>query len=550
MDQRISRVHEYARKIRDGEMPANKMVKLAVERWFADWERDDLYFRQEPFLRYCAMVSTLRHFKGEKAHEFIHLEDWQLFIAANIFGWYRKDTQCRRYQYADIYVPRKNGKTTFAATIALFLLYFDGEAAAEVYAAAVDKEQAKICFETAKELVRGSELAPLFDIYRGSIAVLKTASSFKPLTKDTKNKDGLNPHGAVCDERHAWKTNEIYDVIKTGIGARRNPLVFSISTAGTDTSYPYFSDLEFLRGVMTGIHKKDNHFIMLYEPDEGDRWDDPAVWQKVNPNYGVSLYESYMASEFEEARSKGGSAQTAFMTKNLNMWVDAPEVWISDDDVAACNFTTRMSDLMGQPCYVGIDLASKHDITAVAYWFPKQRAAAFRFCVPEAKIVERSDLVDYRTWRDLGWLTTFPGKTLDEDWFIATVISDMDNYDVKAVAYDPWGMWDIKTRFGRYESRLMEYQQTIRYISVPTKRLEADVLRHEIDFMNNPIIRWMFRNVVIYTDPNANIRLDKARSRNKIDGVVALVDAYGAWLNAEGAQSARKIYSSHSLRTV
>lgn len=550
MDRRISRVWKYAEGIRNGSIPACKMVKLAVERWYADWEREDLYFREEPFLRYCSMVATLKHFKGEFAGQNIHLEDWQLFIAANIFGWYRKETKARRYQYADVYVPRKNGKTTFAATIAIFLLYFDGEAAAEIYAAAVDKEQAKICFETAKELIRNSPIASLFDIYRGSIAVTKTASAFKPLTKDTKNKDGLNPHGAVCDERHAWKNNEIYDVIKTGIGARKNPLVFSISTAGTDTSYPYFRDLQFLREVMLGIHEKDNHFIMLYEPDEGDRWDDPEVWKKVNPNYGVSLYPAYLQSEFEEAKSKGGSTLAAFMTKNLNMWVDAPEVWISDDDVAECNAPTDIDALKGQPCYVGIDLASKGDLTATAFFFPRQMVALFLFCIPEEKMKEKGDRVDYRQWREQGWITVFPGKVLDEEWYIHTVIEVMDQYDVKKVCFDPWGMWDIKNKFGRYNDKLMEYQQSIRYMSVPTKRMESDVLKHKLNFVDNPVIRWMFRNVVIYRDPNANIKLDKARSRNKIDGVVALVDAYGGWLNDEAGAGTKIIYSDHGLRTV
>jgi len=550
MDRRISRVHKYAAGIRDGSIPACKMVKLAVERWYADWERGDLFFKEEPFLRYCSMTAQLRHFKGEFAGQPIHLEDWELFIAANIFGWYRKDTRSRRYQYADVYVPRKNGKTTFAATIAIFLLYFDGEPAAEVYAAAVDKEQAKICFDTAKELIRNSPLAPLFDIYRGSIAVTKTASAFKPLTKDTKNKDGLNPHAAICDERHAWKTNEIYDVIKTGIGARKQPLVFSISTAGTDTSYPYFRDLQYYREIMLGTQEKDNHFIMLFEPDEGDRWDDPEVWRKVNPNYGVSLYPAYMENEFNEARNKGGSTLASFMTKNLNMWVDAPEVWISSDDVDACGTPIDLDSLKGEPCYVGIDLASKNDITATAFFFPKQMVATFLFCIPEEKMKERDDRVDYRQWRQEGWITTFPGKVLDEEWYIHTVIEMMDMYDVRRICYDPWGMWDIKNKFGRYEDRLMEYQQSIRYMSVPTKRLESDVLKHTISFGDNPVIRWMFRNVVIYRDPNSNIKLDKSRSRNKIDGVVALVDAYGGWLNDENAPTVRKIYTTHSLRTV
>lgn len=546
----LARVDRYAAGVLSGAVPSCRMLRAACQRYEDDKRRDDLYFDTPKFLRFVRCAQTLKHFKGEFAGKSIRLEDWQLFVAANIFGWYRTATKRRRYQYADVYVPRKNGKTTFAAIIALYMLLFDGEPAAEVYAAAVDKEQAKICFDTAKELLRNSDLTALADIYRGSIVRLQTASFFKPLTKDTKNKDGLNPHAAICDERHAWKTNEIYDVIKTGIGSRRQPLVFSISTAGVDTSYPYFRDLEFLRDVMNGIQEKDNHFIMLFEPDEGDRWDDPEVWRKVNPNYGVSLYPEYMESEFQEAKKKGGSTLAAFCTKNLNMWVDAPEVWISDDDVAANGRGLDPSVLLGQECYVGLDLASKNDITAAAFWFPRFKAVRYLFCVPESKVAEMSDRVDYRQWRDQGWLVVTPGKTLDEDWYIQTLISWMDQYEVKKIAYDPWAIWNILPKFGRYCDRLMEYQQNIRYMSVPTKWLEAAVLRHELDFLGDPVIRWMFRNVVIYRDPNANIKLDKARSRNKIDGVVATVDAIGGWLNATSGQESKIIYTNHDLRVI
>ena len=234
----LDRVDTYAADIVSGAVPSCRMVRLACERYENDKKRADLYFDASKFLRFVRFAQTLKHFKGEFAGKAIRLEDWQLFVAANVFGCYRKATKRRRYQYADIYVPRKNGKTTFAAIVALYMLLFDGEPAAEVYAAAVDKEQAKICFDTAKELLRHSGLSELADVYRGSIVRMQTASSFRPLTKDTKNKDGLNPQAAICDERHAWKTNEIYDVIKTGIGSRRQPLVFSISTAGVDTSYP------------------------------------------------------------------------------------------------------------------------------------------------------------------------------------------------------------------------------------------------------------------------------------------------------------------------
>lgn len=551
----ITQVNEYAAAVRSGALPSCLMVRKAVDRWYEDMARPDLYFDRSAFLRVVKFSGMLKHFKGEFAGQPIIWQPWQLFCLANIFGLKYRTTKRRKYTYADVYVPRKNGKTTFAAVIALYMLLLDGESAAEVYAAAVDKAQAKICFDASAELVKGVlELEGYVRVFRkGSIVVEDTASAYKPLSKDTKNKDGLNIHCGICDERHAWKTNEIYEVLKTGVGARSQPLIFSISTAGTDTTYPYFKDLEFLRQVMLGIKEKDNHFIMLYEPDEGDAWDDPATWAKVNPNFGVSLGRKYMEDECQEAKEKGGSTLAAFQTKNLNMWVDAPEVWIPDDDVAACTSAFDESQLEGAECYVGIDLASKSDLTAAAFWFPKYGVVRYLFTVPESKLTEaqgRGDVVDYRLWVEQGWLTVCPGRVLDEEWWLQQLFKAVAPYKVKCIAYDPWGMWDLKNRFGKYEDALMEYRQDIRYMSVPTKDLESRVLKHGVNLLGNPVIRWMFRNVVIYKDPNANIKLDKARSRNKIDGVVATVDAIGGWLNKTAEQGNREIYTDMKFHTV
>ena len=542
-------VAEFVSAVLSGLIPSCKMVKLACQRYLDDHKRDDLYFDWLEVQRFVAFSAQLKHFKGELAGQYIRLEPWQIFIAANIFGWKYKATKRRRFTYADVFVPRKNGKTTFASVIALYCMILDGEAGAEVYAAAVDREQAKICFEASKELIRGSIFERVVKIYTNSLVYGKAASSYKPLSKDSKNKDGLNPSCAICDERHAWANNAIYEVLKTGVGARSQPLIFSISTAGTDTSLPYFTDVQVLKDVMLGIKEKDNHFIMLYQPDEEDAWDDPMTWQKVNPNYGISLSASYMENEYLEAKMRGGSTLAAFCTKNLNMWVDAPEVWISDDTVHDNNSDLDESLLLGEECYVGLDLASKSDLTAAAFFFPKYMAFKILFIVPEAKVTEQEDRVDYRRWHEQGWLTVSPGKVIDEDWYMSRLLQELDKYKVKSIAYDPWGMWNMLQKFGRYQEYLMEYQQSIRFMSVPTKWFESAVLKNELNFMHNPILRWNMKNVVIYTDPNANIKLDKARSRNKIDGVVACVDAIGAWLNLTSGKTG-EIYVSHGLRTV
>jgi len=547
----LERVQSWCTRSKSGEIPTCLMVMKAIERWETDLERDDLYFDEKAFNRFVRFAREFKHYKGPAAGKRFEPEDWQLFVMANIIGLKRSETGLRKYTYADIYVPRKNGKTFLAAIFAAYFLLKDGEAGPEVYTAAVDQAQARLCYDASAELIRRSIFSVDTRPYQWGMKSTKNAGVFKPLSKDTKNKDGLNISAAVCDERHAWPSTEIYDIIKTGMGARTQPMLLSISTAGVDTSYPYFSDVEVYKDILLGVKEKDNHFLLLFCPDEGDRWDDPETWAKVNPNLGVSLSLDYMRSECEEAKLRGGTYLVAFQTKNLNMWVDAPEVWIMDEDVEANYAPFDESQLAGAECYVGIDLASKTDLTATALFFPRFNVVKFLFTLPEAKIQERGlegDVVDYRLWNEQGWVTVSPGKVLDEEWYLTQIFNEMGKYNVKCIAFDPWGMWDLKTRFGKYQPCLMEYQQSIRYMSVPTKDLEARVSRHELNFLGNPVIRWMFRNVVVYRDPNANIKLDKSRSRNKIDGVVALVDAIGGYLTKTAGQ--KQIYSDHTLRTI
>lgn len=545
----IERVESWCSGVLSGSIPSCLMIRKAVERWRSDLEREDLLFDEKAFNRFVRFAREFKHYKGDMAGRHFEPEDWQLFMMANIIGLKRADTGRRKYTYADIYVPRKNGKTFLAAIFAAYFLLKDGEAGPEVYTAAVDQAQARLCYDASAELIKASIFGPDTKPYQWGMKSPANAGVFKPLSKDTKNKDGLNIHAAICDERHAWPNNDIYDVIKTGMGARSQPMLMSISTAGTDTSNPYFSDIETYKDILMGLKQKDNHFLMLYCPDEGDRYDDPLTWAKVNPNLGVSLSEEYMRSECEEAKLRGGTYLTAFCTKNLNMWVDAPDVWIPDDDVVANNAAFDRPLLEGAECWVGIDMARKTDIVAVAFWFPKHRVFDYLFVVPEAKIKEQEDRVDYRLWRDKGWITAAPGSVLDEDWFVDLLLKRLDHCHVQAICYDPWGMWNILPKFGRYQDVLMEYRQDIRYMSVPTKELESMVRKHELNFLDNPVIRWMFKNVVVYQDPNANIKLDKARSRNKIDGIVASVDALGGWLNSQARPQAQ-IYETHTLRVI
>jgi phage terminase large subunit-like protein len=256
-----------------------------------------------------------------------------------------------------------------------------------------------------------------------------------------------------------------------------------------------------------------------------------------------------MHDQYREAKQKGGSTLAAFCTKHLNMWVDAPEVWISDDDIALNNAPFDKERLSGRKCYVGIDFSSKVDISAVALYFPEFQVVDFLFYIPEAKIEETEDRVDYRLWREQGWLTVMPGKVIDEDWFVAHLVGTLDKYDIQRICYDPWGMVAVVPKLGRYEGKMRSFPQNIMNMTRETKDLEAMLLNHELNFLHNPVIRWMFRNVVVHVDPNANIKLDKGKSRNKIDGVVAIVDAIGAYKDYANADG-RSIYEDHDLRVI
>ena len=547
----MKRVEKYIQDVISGERLSGRYERKAVERHLSDLQRSDIYFDTESAQIVLNFFNCPHHYKGEAAGDVFNLEGWQAFIVASIFGWKKLDGN-RRFNYADIMVARKNGKTTLAAGIALYMLILDGEAAAEVYSGAMDKAQAGICWEAAKNIAKTSPIiSPFLTFYRSSIVVERTVSSFKPLSKDTKNKDGLNTQCAILDERHAWNSNELFEVIKSGMGARKQPLIFSITTAGSDTSLPYFTDLEVIKDILDGVKVQDNQFAILFSLDPEDDWNDERNWIKANPNLGVSLSWDYMRNEYQDAKNKGGSTEANFKTKNLNIWVDAPEVWIPDDKVAKCVGRVTDADLEGQPCFGGLDLAATSDINAFALFFPNQCALKCFFWIPRSKYAS-NDRVDYRLWVDQGWITCNDGEVVDVNKIACDMRDICHHYQVQTIAYDPWMMNIILQTMddvGLYPL-LDPYKQTLTELSPPTKELEKMVTSGSIDLMGNPVLRWMFKNVILYRDPNNNYRPHKGKSRNKIDGIVASIMAIGEHLGNITDNIEDKIYTDHTLRTI
>ena len=552
------KVEKYVEDVLSGRRPAGRYERLAVERHLNDLRKGRKFpyeFHPELGLFVCNFFEELEHYKGEKAGTKIILEGWQAFIIYCVYGWIDKKTKLRRFNYADVVVARKNGKTTMAAGLGLFALVADGESGAEVYSAAVDKEQAKICWGAAKELAKKSPMLSFLLLYKSAIIDEEGAAFFKPLSKDTKNKDGTSPSFAICDERHEWQNNALFNVIKSGMGARSQPLIFSITTAGFNTALPYFQQQKYLKDILDGLVVQDNQFAIIYEPDKDDDISSEETWKKANPNYGVSVNKKYLMTEYLEARNKGGENMVNFLTKNLNMWCDAPEVWIDSSYVAACDFGTEDSSLLGQRCYAGFDFASHVDIVALVLYFPHlthQPVKCF-FWLPEEKVWQNKDDVDYRRWAEQGYIHLTPGNIIDIDAVVDGVLTVMSDYDVVKLAYDPYktyhGIIQGLIKAGR-EEVLMEFSQGIGNVSEPTKEVQRLIEGAEVDLMRNPVLSWMFGNVILYKDNNENIRVSKGKSKNKIDGVAALIDAVGGYMSLNDKSNRGSIYTRHTLRTI
>ena len=531
------KVKKYINDVLSGRRICGKLERLAVERHLADLENADklkIRFDEVAAMRCISFFSILKHSKGEFSGKRFELEPWQMFIVWVLFGWKRLDGS-RRFRYAYVEVARKNGKTTFAAALSLYMMVLDGEDGAEIYTAATKRDQAKICWTEARNMVgKSPALSNKIARFQSALTMESTLSKMEPLAADSDKLDGLNPHFAVVDEYHAHKTDMLYNVLMSATGARRQPMIFTITTAGFDKTSPCFLMRRTYIDVLLGIKKQENTFVMIYSADEGDDWKDPKTWAKSNPNMGISISAEYLEEEFKSALNRGGSEEVNFKTKNLNQWVDAPTVWIQDEKVRKCSNGTTDADLVGQTCYAGLDLASHVDINALALYFPELKAIKLYYWIPEAKMEENADRVDYKTWAAEGRIFVTEGNVIDIDAQVEKITEIIRGVNCRNIAFDP-----AKAYHGTVQglqkaglnNLLDEFNQSIKTMSAPTRELQRLVESAEVDLMDDPVLRWMFRNAVAVTDANDNIKLHKAKSQNKIDGLTAIINAIGGYMS-------------------
>lgn len=474
---------------------------------------------------------ALRQTKGKWAGQPLDLLPWQEKIIRDLFGTLRPDGK-RQYRTAYIEVPRKAGKSTLSAAIALYLL-FEGEPGAEVYSAAADREQARIVFEQAKVMVESSpELSRYAETYRNSIAVPALNASYKVLSADAPTKHGLNAHGIVFDELHAQPNRELWDVLTTSTGAREQPLVVAITTAGYDRESICYELHEYAVKVRDGVIDDPSFYPVVFAADDGDEWDEPATWHKANPSLGVTVQEEFYASEARRAKEMP-AYQNTFRRLYLNEWTQQATRWIDLSLWDENSGTISEAALAGRTGYGGLDLAAVSDLTAWVMVFPRDDDPEMvdvlcRFWCPERRLEDSSNRYrdQYRQWAREGWLTVTPGDATDYAYVREQILADATKYRIVDVNIDRlFQAHQLATELGHEGMDVFGMGQGFLSMATPVAEFHRRLLNRKINHGGNPILRWMADGVVVKQDPAGNLKPDKASSQSKIDGIVALVMA-------------------------
>lgn len=535
------RTTAYAEAVVTGEIVTGNLVRQACERHLRDLAEGatrGLWWDQDAADRAIDFFGHLRQSKGRWADKPLELQPWQAFCIGSTFGWQRwsepYERWIRRFKYSLVEIARKNGKTTIGAGVGLYLLDFDNEPGAEVYAAATKRDQAKICWTEAASMVKKtpSLARRIKDVpSRANLHVIETASKFEALGADSDTTDGLNPHGAIIDELHAHRDRKLVDVLETALGAREQPLFFYITTAGVAGESIYKEIHDYAVRVVEGLVEDDQWFGYIATLDPDDDWTDPGNYIKANPGLGVTVQLEELIQERDHAMEVPGR-QNAFRRLRLNCQTEQVSRWLDVATWDAGSAPRALESLRGRSCYAGLDLASTTDIAALSLLFPDEDGGFYTtqlFWVPEDGMWKRADKdrVPYPLWRNQGWLEATPGNITDYDVIRERIkqLADDLGFTIRELAYDRWNATQLITQLGGDGLTVVPIGQGYASLTAPSKELEklllGGLLRHD----GNPVMKWMVGNVAVEQDPAGNLKPSKAKSTERIDGVVALIMA-------------------------
>lgn len=545
MTSHVERANEYARAVVAGEIPNCKWVKLAAQRHLDDLARQDdeafpYYFDDFEGERVALFLESLPHVKGKWARdkERLVLQPWQSFIVVCLFGWLRASDSRRRYRETYLKIPRKNGKSVLAAGIGLWMMLGDDEHGAEVYAGATTEKQAWEVFRPAKQMLQGSPdvlAASGAEVCAKTLVTLADGSRFEPVIG--KPGDGASPSCGIVDEMHEHDTPDMVDTFQTGMGAREQPLLLIITTAGYNLAGPCYDKELTARKVLEGVVDNPELFALMYGLDEGDDWADPAILRKANPNFGVSVDAEFLEAQQRQAVQNPGQ-QTRFRTKHCNEWCSARSQWMNLTlwNMAGDAALTR-DELIAKraDCVVAVDLASKIDLASEQTLFRLQLGGRWhyylfgRYWLPEDTVEDAGpNQAAYRRWVIEGHLTVTDGATIDYDTIAETIKSDIKAAGAREFVFDPFNATHLSQMVGADGGEslaVIEFQQKPWNFAVPMDEITSALKDGRFHHDGNPITAWCMSNVVGKVAKKDMFAPTKERPENKIDGAVAAVMA-------------------------
>lgn len=535
---------EYWNKIESGEEIVSLKIQKIYKKLVADIHDKESEWEYSAARALHPIEFTenfCKHSKGKWGGQPIDLELWQKAMIASSFGFVHKIDGTRKYQEVLLVVARKNGKSTIGSAIGLYLQVADGEPGPEIYAVATKRDQAKLVWLEAKKMVKKSPA--LLKRIKPLVAEMVSDwndSSFKPLGSDSETLDGLNVHGAILDEIHAWKDKNLYDVIVDGTSAREQPMIFEITTAGTVRESVYDMKYEEAEKLLNGIddpegYKNDRFLPLIYELDYRGEWTREESWKKANPGLGTIKKADQLMTKVNKAKSNP-MLVTNLLTKDFNIRATSSEAWLTFEQLDN-KATFDIAELKPRYAIGGADLSSTTDLTAacIIFQLPDDPTiyAKHMYWLPEDLLEQRTaeDKIPYDIWREVGWLRTTPGNKVHykfvTDWF-KEMQSEWDVY-IPWTGYDSWSAnyWveEMQGHFGK--DSMLPVIQGKRTLSAPMRLMGADLDAKRINYGNNPITKWCLSNTSVDIDKNDNIQPAKGKSqRKRIDGTAALLNAY------------------------
>ena len=515
----------------------------------------DSYYDKEYADFAVAFIESLCHTKGTWAGKRFELMDWQEQIIRDLFG-ILKPNGYRQFNTAYIEIPKKNGKSELAAAVALLLTCGDGEQRAEVYGCAADRQQASIVFEVAADMVRMCPaLSKRVKILASQkrIIYIPTNSFYQVLSAEAYSKHGFNIHGVVFDELHTQPNRKLFDVMTKGSGdARMQPLYFLITTAGTDTHSICYETHQKAKDILEGRKIDTTFYPVIYGADESDDWTDPKVWKKANPSLGITVGIDKVQTACESAK-QNPCEENSFRQLRLNQWVKQAVRWMPMDKWDKCAFAVNEDDLRGRVCYGGLDLSSTTDITAFVLVFPPldeddKYIILPYFWIPEDTLDMRvkRDHVPYDVWERQGYLQTTEGNVIHYGYIEKFIESLGERFNIREIAFDRWGAVQMVQNLEGMGFTVVPFGQGFKDMSPPTKELMKLTLEQRIAHGGHPVLRWNMDNIFVRTDPAGNIKADKEKSTEKIDGAIATIMALDRAIRC-GNDNCASVYDDRGL---